>query len=83
MSGLQLPCNPYDDRTLAEQLEQTRILQGSQPKPTTALADLGYCGVDAAVAPVKLIYRGKYKMLSSVQRRWLKHRQAVEPCSGA
>ncbi len=46
------------------------------------LADLGYRGVDADLAPVQLIYRGKHKTLSSTQRRWLKRRQAIEPIIG-
>lgn len=77
--------NPYDGHTLAEQLEQTRILLESvpgEPKPGTVLVDLGYRGVDAEVAPAKLVHRGKYKTLSAVQRRWLKRRQAIEPIIG-
>jgi IS5 family transposase len=41
------PGNPYDGHTLAEQLEQTNnLLQDIGVKPTTAIVDLGYRGVD-------------------------------------
>ncbi|WP_061152497.1 hypothetical protein [Burkholderia sp.] len=48
---------PYDGHTLAGQLEQTIILLQDLPdvsKPRTVLANLGYRGVDADVAPVQL-----------------------------
>ncbi|WP_235012331.1 transposase, partial [Caballeronia catudaia] len=48
----------------------------------TVLADLGFRGVDADIAPVQLIHRGKHKTLSSTQRKWLKRRQAIEPIIG-
>lgn len=79
------PGNPYDGHVLAEQLEQTSILlqdaQG-EPRVKTVLTDLGYRGVDADVAPVQLVHRGKSKTLSNKQRRWLKRRQAIEPIIG-
>ncbi|WP_316679626.1 IS5 family transposase, partial [Ralstonia chuxiongensis] len=79
------PGNPYDGHTLHAQLEQTTILlqdlPGS-PKPHTAIVDLGYRGVDAEVAPVEVIHRGKHKRLDPRQRRLLKRRQAVEPIIG-
>ncbi len=77
--------NPYDGHTLAGQLEQTHILPQDlpgAPKPKTALADLGFRGVDADVAPVHLIHRGKHKTLSTTKRKWLKRRQAIEPIIG-
>jgi IS5 family transposase len=78
-----LPGNPYDGHTLAAQLEQTNtLLQDLDVKPTTAVVDLGYRGVDADIAPVELIHRGKFKRLTDKQRRWLKRRQAVEPVIG-
>lgn len=77
------PGNPYDGHTLAAQLEQTGILlQDIGVKPTTAVVDLGFRGVDAEVAPVQVIHRGKHKSLSATQRRWLKRRQAIEPAIG-
>jgi IS5 family transposase len=77
--------NPYDGHTLAGQLEQTNILLQDlpgAPKPKTVLADLGFRGVDADVAPVHLIHRGKHKTLSTTPRKWLKRRQAIEPIIG-
>jgi IS5 family transposase len=41
------PGNPHDGHTLAAQLEQTNtLLQDLGVKPTTAIVDLGYRGVD-------------------------------------
>jgi transposase, IS5 family len=77
------PGNPYDGHTLAEQLEQTNtLLQDIGVKPTTAVVDLGFRGVDEAIAPVQIIHRGKFKSLDAQQRRWLKRRQAIEPAIG-
>lgn len=77
------PGNPYDGHTLAAQLEQTStLLQDLGVKPTTAIVDVGYRGVDADVAPIELLHRGKSKRLTDKQRRWLKRRQAVEPVIG-
>lgn len=77
------PGNPYDGHTLAAQLEQTStLLQDLGVKPSTAIVDLGYRGVDADIAPVELIHRGKSKRLTDKQRRWLKRRQAVEQVIG-
>ena len=77
------PGNPYDGHTLAAQLEQTGILlQDIGVKPTTAVVDLGFRGVDNDIAPVQLIHRGKSKTLTAIQRQWLKRRQAIEPAIG-
>jgi IS5 family transposase len=77
------PGNPYDGHTLAAQIEQTTVLlQDIGVKPTTAIVDLGYRGVDHEVAPVQVIHRGKSKTMTEVQRRWLKRRQAIEPAIG-
>jgi IS5 family transposase len=76
------PGNPYDGHTLAEQIEQTTtLLQDLKVKPTTAIVDLGYRGVDHLV-PAQIIHRGRYKTMSAQQRRWLRRRQAVEPVIG-
>ena len=77
------PGNPYDGHTLAEQLEQTTtLLQDIGAKPTTAVVDLGYRGVDDEVGEVDVIHRGKYRKLTPLQKRWLKRRQAIEPAIG-
>lgn len=76
------PGNPYDGHTLAEQIEQTtNLLQDLKVKPTTAIVDLGYRGVDHLV-PAQIIHRGRFKTMSAQQRRWLRRRQAVEPVIG-
>ena len=75
--------NPYDGHTLAAQLEQTStLLQDIGTKPTTAIVDLGYRGVDADCAPVQVIHRGKHRTLTAVQRSWLRRRHAIEPAIG-
>lgn len=77
------PGNPYDGHTLVHQIEQTNsLLKNVGVVPTTAIVDLGFRGVDQEVAPVKVIHRGKYKTLTSLQRRWLQRRQAIEPMIG-
>jgi IS5 family transposase len=75
--------NPYDGHTLAAQIEQTNtLLQDVGVKPTTAIVDLGYRGVDKELAPVEVIHRAKFKSLTPTQRTWLKRRQAIEPLIG-
>ena len=77
------PGNPFDGHTLAQQIEQTNtLLEDIGTKPTTAVVDLGFRGVDAELKPVEVVHRGKYKSLSKQQRRWLKRRQAIEPAIG-
>ena len=75
--------NPYDGHTLRAQLEQATILmQDSGIKPSTAYADLGYRGVEADIADVRLVHRGKIKRLTQQERKLLKRRQAIEPVIG-
>ncbi len=75
--------NPYDGHTLAEQLEQVRILtEDTGADPKQVVVDLGFRGVDAANPGVQIIHRGRSKSLTDQQRRWLKRRQAVEPAIG-
>ena len=76
------PGNPYDGHTLAGQIEQTTtLLQDIGVKPSTAVVDLGYRGVDHLV-PINIVHRGRYKTMTEQQRRWLKRRQAIEPTIG-
>ena len=58
------------------------LLQDLGVRPTTAVVDLGYRGVDGEPALVQVIHRGKAKSLTAVQRGWLRRRQAVEPAIG-
>ena len=77
------PGNPYDGHTLAAQIEQTStLLENIGVKPTTAVVDMGYRGVDEDVPAVQVIHRGKAKRLTARQQTWLKRRQAVEPTIG-
>ena len=77
------PGNPYDGHILSAQLEQTGILlEDIGRRPKQIVVDLGYRGVDADNPGVEIIHRGRFKSLSSLQRRWLKRRQAVEPAIG-
>ena len=77
------PGNPYDGHILAAQLEQTtNLLQDLGRSPTQAIVDLGFRGVDADNPGVEIIHRGRYKSLTSEQKRWLKRRQAIEPMIG-
>jgi transposase, IS5 family len=80
---------PYDGHTLAEQLEQTRILlQGitrkdqSPVQPSTAVGDLGYRGVKEENAGTLIVQRGWIKTMTKAQKGWLKRRQAIEPVIG-
>lgn len=80
---------PYDGHTLAEQLEQTRILlQGiaskdqSSVQPSTVVGDLGYRGAQEENVGVEIIQRGWIKSMTKAQKCWLKRRQAIEPVIG-
>jgi transposase, IS5 family len=75
--------NPYDGHTLAAQLEQTtNLMQDVGRSPKQVVVDLGYRGVDEDNPGVQIIHRGKYKSLTTLQRKWLKRRQAIEPLIG-
>ena len=77
------PGNPYDGHILAAQLEQTtNLLQDLGRSPAQVIVDLGFRGVDADNPGVEIIHRGRYKSLTSEQKRWLKRRQAIEPMIG-
>jgi IS5 family transposase len=77
------PGNPYDGHILAAQLEQTtNLLQDLGRRPTQAIVDLGFRGVDADNPGIEIIHRGRYKSLNLQQKRWLKRRQAIEPMIG-
>jgi IS5 family transposase len=77
------PGNPYDGHILKAQLEQASILLEDTGKaPKQVIVDLGFRGVDQDNPNLQIIHRGKYRSLTSPQRRWLKRRQAVEPAIG-
>jgi transposase, IS5 family len=75
--------NPYDGHTLAAQLKQTsNLMQDVGLTPKQVIVDLGYRGVDADNPGVQINHRGRYKSLTSLQRKWLKRRQPIEPLIG-
>ena len=75
--------NPYDGHTLRNQLEQATILmQDTGMKPATAYVDLGYRGVDADNPGVAIKHRGKFKTLTTQERKLLRRRQSIEPIIG-
>jgi IS5 family transposase len=77
------PGNPFDGHILSAQLEQaTNLMQDLGRRPTQAIVDLGFRGVDGDNPGVEIIHRGKYRTLTNQQRRWLKRRQAIEPMIG-
>ena len=83
MGARSFPGNPYDGHVLAAQLEQTtNLLQDLGRSPTQVIVDLGFRGVDADNPGIEIIHRGRYKSLTSQQKRWLKRRQAIEPMIG-
>ena len=74
---------PFDGHTLHEQIEQTTILlQDSGIKPTTAVVDLGYRGVDADNPGLTITHRGKAKKLDANGLKLIKRRNAIEPVIG-
>jgi IS5 family transposase len=76
------PGNSYDGHTLTSQIEQTTMLmQDLQVKPTTAVVDLRYRGVDDLV-PGEIIQRVCFKTMAAQQRRSFKPRQGIAPVSG-
>ncbi len=77
------PGNPYDGHVLSAQLEQTAILlEDVGVRPTQAVVDLGYRGVDADNPGVEILHRGRWKSMTQQQRRWVNRRQAIEPTIG-
>lgn len=74
---------PFDGHTLHEQIEQAGILmQDSAGKPTKAVVDLGYRGVDAGNPGLTITHRGRARGLAPEDRKLLKRRNAIEPIFG-
>jgi IS5 family transposase len=77
------PGNPYDGHILSAVLEQaTNLTQDVAVKLKHIVVDLGFRGVDADNPDKEIIHRGKFKSLSTKQKKWLKRRTAVEPAIG-
>jgi IS5 family transposase len=74
---------PFDGHTLYEQIEQATILmQDTGTKPTTAVVDLGYRGVEADNLGLVITHRGKAKSLTPEGIKLVKRRNAIEPVIG-
>jgi len=73
-----MPGAPYDGHTLHSQIEQVEILTGV--KPSLALADRGYRGVQPPEGTKLLI--SHTRNLPPALRKLLKRRQAIEPTIG-
>jgi IS5 family transposase len=73
-----MPGSPYDGHTLDSQIEQVEILTGV--KPSLALADRGYRGVQAPEG-VRLLL-SHTRGLPRALKKLLKRRQAIEPTIG-
>jgi IS5 family transposase len=58
------------------------LLQDSGIKPTTAVVDLGYRGVDADNPGLTITHRGKAKRLDAEGHKLIKRRNAIEPVIG-
>ncbi len=57
-------------------------MQDNLIKPSTALVDLGYRGVDAQNPDVHIVHQGKSKRSSKQERRLLKQRQVIDQIIG-
>ena len=73
-----LPGNPYDGHTLAEAIEQVRILTNQMPKEV--YVDKGYRGVEL---PNTTIWRsGQKRNVTPTIRKAIHRRSAIEPVIG-
>lgn len=73
-----MPGNPYDGHTLQETLEQVGIL--AERKPTTAIVDKGYRGVE--VDGVRILRSGQKRGITRALRAIIHRRSAIEPAIG-
>ena len=73
-----MPGNPYDGHTLQETLEQVSIL--AERKPTTAIVDKGYRGVE--VDGVRILRSGQKRGITPSLRAMIHRRSAIEPGIG-
>jgi IS5 family transposase len=73
-----MPGNPYDGHTLQETLQQVSIL--AEGKPTTAIVDKGYRGVQ--IEGVRILRSGQKRGITRTLRAMIKRRSAIEPTIG-
>jgi len=57
-------------------------MQDTGEKPSTAVVDLGYRGVDRDNPNLTIIHRGRAKSLGEPERKLIKRRNALEPVIG-
>lgn len=51
-------------------------------RPTQAVVDLWFRGVDADNPGIEILHRGRWTSMARQQRRWVNRRQAIEPTIG-
>ncbi|MBB5462776.1 IS5 family transposase [Paraburkholderia sp. Cpub6] len=73
-----MPGNPYDGHTLAEALEQSRML--SEAKPETVFFDRDYRGVE--IDCVKIWHPGLRRGVTRALRAMIRRRSTIEPAIG-
>ena len=73
-----MPGNPYDGHTLAEALEQVKILAERAPK--TVVVDKGYRGVE--IDGVRILRSGQKRGITRTLKAMIKRRSAIEPTIG-
>jgi len=74
------PGTPYDGHILDAALEQaSKLCRTMLVTLKQIVVNLGLRGVDADNPDVEIIHRGKYKSLTTQQKRRLRRRQALEP----
>lgn len=75
---LSKPGNPYDGHTLEQTLEQIAIL--AQRKPTIAIADKGYRGVE--IEGVRIVRSGQKRCTTRTLKAMIHRGSAIEPAIG-
>ena len=79
------PGAPYDGHTLCAQIAQANaLITNSGRVMKQAVADLGYRGIEVALAnpSIKVIHRGRIKSMTKAERKILKRWQTIEPVIG-
>jgi IS5 family transposase len=74
---------PFDNHTLYEHIEQgTMLMYDSGIKPTTAVVDLGYRGMEADHPSLAIRHGGKAESLRPEGIKLVKRHNAIEPVIG-
>jgi IS5 family transposase len=77
LGAMSLPGNPFDGRTLEEQLEQVERLTGKMPK--RCHVDRGYTGHSVDSETCRVIIARSRKGISKALKRGMKRRSGIEP----